>query len=337
MAKILVVDDNIDMLDTLEHLFTFYDFEVLRAENGKVGFEIAMLEKPGIIILDGLMPVMNGFETCEKLKSNHKTKGIPVIFLSANYTDRPHLLMGYELGADDYILKPFNAKELIAKVKMLLHRTKLIKKICNENRFLQRQMLEQNVPGMKFPINVQDSAEIDSPSGLYNVTFFKNFLVKNVTPLIGATNHLAILLIDVGNFQTINTVYGSKTSDYVLTKIANILIKNTAAPNLVFRAGKNKFGIFLLNSPDSDTIAEGERIRLSIQRTRIFDRKFFQQRRMTPRRKQSKQNITVSIGITSLDPKLGSSALLTRAEEALYETKMADDKLAVKYSNPVRN
>jgi len=337
MAKILVIDDNIDMLDTLEHLFTFYDFEVLRAENGKIGIEIAALEKPGIIILDGLMPVMNGFEACEKLKSNHQTKDIPVIFLSANYTDRPHLLMGYELGADDYILKPFNAKELIAKVKMLLHRTKLIEKVRKENRFLQKQMFEQKMPGMESAGDAQDRSDIDSLTGLYNVTFFKNFLVKNVTPLISATNPLAILLIEVGNFQTFNTVYGSKTSGYVLTKIANILIKNTAAPNVVFSAGKNRFGIFLLNSPDSNAAVEEERIRLSIQRTRIFDQKFFQQRRMTPRRKQSKQDITVSIGITSLDPKLGPSALLTRAEEALYETKMADDKLAVKYSNLVRN
>ncbi|MEZ4763189.1 MAG: response regulator [Calditrichia bacterium] len=80
MAKILVVDDNVDMLDTLEHLFTFYDYEVLRAENGKEGLEIAEISQPGLIVLDALMPVMNGFETCENLKRNANTRDIPVIF-----------------------------------------------------------------------------------------------------------------------------------------------------------------------------------------------------------------------------------------------------------------
>ena len=122
MAKILVVDDNIDMLDTLEHLFGFYEFEVLRAENGKVGLEIAEKEQPGIILLDALMPVMDGFEACEKLKQNPKTKEIPVIFLSANFTGQEHRKKGLELGADDYMLKPFNAKELISKINLLLHR-----------------------------------------------------------------------------------------------------------------------------------------------------------------------------------------------------------------------
>lgn len=339
MAKILVVDDNIDMLDTLDHLFTFYNFEVLRAENGKIGIEVAKREKPGIIILDGLMPVMNGFEACEKLKSDHLTKNIPVIFLSANYTDRPHLLMGYELGADDYILKPFNAKELISKVKMLLHRTKLIEKIRNENCLLQKQNFEQALPGVDSPFSNQytDNSVIDPLTGLYSIDFFKNFLVKNLIQLTREKERIAIILIEIGNFETINTVYGSKTSDYVLTKIANILIKNTVSPNVIFRAWKNKFGVFLLNSPNNDFVAEREHIRQKIQRTRIFDSKFFQQRRTAQRRKQPKQNITVNLGVTILDPNCDPSEMLAHAEAVLHEAAILDHKRTKKYSNLVRN
>ncbi len=339
MAKILVVDDNIDMLDTLDHLFTFYNFEVLRAENGKIGIEVAKREKPGIIILDGLMPVMNGFEACEKLKSNHITKDIPVIFLSANYTDRPHLLMGYELGADDYILKPFNAKELISKVKMLLHRTKLIEEIRHENCFLQKQNFEQTLPGVDSPFSDQymDNSIIDLLTGLYSIDFFKNYLVKNLIQLTCEKELVAIILIEIGNFETVNTVYGSKTSDYVLTKVANILIKNTVAPNVIFRAWKNKFGIFLLNSPNNDFTAERERIRQKIQRSGIFDSKFFQQRRTVQRRKQPKENITVNLGVTTLDPNCDPSEMLARAEAALHEAAISDHKRTKKYSNLVRN
>ncbi len=118
MPKVLIVDDNEDMLDTLDHLFRFYDFEVFRALNGQEGIQVANKENPDIILLDALMPVMNGFEACKILKSEHKTKDIPIVFLSANYVEDEHRIMGLELGADDYILKPFNAKELIARVKI---------------------------------------------------------------------------------------------------------------------------------------------------------------------------------------------------------------------------
>ncbi|MCB0296954.1 MAG: response regulator, partial [Calditrichaeota bacterium] len=146
ISKILIVDDNVDMLDTLEHLFMFYDFEVLRAENGKIGLEVAEAHQPGVILLDALMPVMNGFEACERLKSNPRTREIPVIFLSANYTDRDHRLKGLELGADDYLLKPFNAKELIAKVNSLLHRKQLTEKLRRDNQQLIRQQRRYDLP-----------------------------------------------------------------------------------------------------------------------------------------------------------------------------------------------
>jgi DNA-binding response OmpR family regulator len=119
MPKALIVDDNDDMLDTLEHLFHFYEFEVVRAVNGQEGIQVAENENPDIIILDALMPVMNGFDACKFLKNSPRTKDIPVVFLSANYIEDEHRILGLELGADDYILKPFNAKELKTIVKEL--------------------------------------------------------------------------------------------------------------------------------------------------------------------------------------------------------------------------
>ncbi|MFQ5583510.1 MAG: response regulator, partial [Calditrichia bacterium] len=76
------------------------------AKNGKEAIEVAGRELPNLIILDALMPVMNGFEACRRLKSSILTQHIPVIFLSANYTEEKHRIEGLELGADDYILKP---------------------------------------------------------------------------------------------------------------------------------------------------------------------------------------------------------------------------------------
>ncbi len=87
MPRILIVDDNFDMLDTLEHLFSFYQFDVLKAVNGKQGVEAAEKHLPDIILLDADMPVMNGFEACKILKKKRKTRQIPVVFLTAKYID----------------------------------------------------------------------------------------------------------------------------------------------------------------------------------------------------------------------------------------------------------
>ena len=238
MARILVVDDNVDMLDTLEHLFGFYEFDVLRAKNGKEGIEIAEREQPGIILLDALMPVMDGFEACEELKKNPKTRDIPVIFLSANYTSRTHREKGISLGADDYILKPFNAKELIAKINALLHRKQLVDKIKGDNHLLLKKQNQQMPDVDKLYQNASElkSSKItDHLTGVYNESFFQQRLDQEYKNSLKQKSDLTLILLDVDAFNKINQTYGDKTGDYVLMKIANVILKNTRDSDIVFR------------------------------------------------------------------------------------------------------
>jgi len=120
--KILVVDDEKDIVDLLKYnLEKENDFEVLTAVNGKEAIQQAVENKPDLVLLDIMMPEMNGFDVCRKLKNSPITNNVPVIFLTAKENEIDEII-GLELGADDYIQKPISPRKVIARVKSVLRR-----------------------------------------------------------------------------------------------------------------------------------------------------------------------------------------------------------------------
>jgi two-component system alkaline phosphatase synthesis response regulator PhoP len=120
--KILVVDDEKDIVDILKYnLEKEHEFEVLTAYNGKEALELVE-NHPDLILLDIMMPELNGFEVCKQLKQNPANAKIPVIFLTAKENEIDEIL-GLELGADDYIHKPLSPRKVIARVKSVIRRS----------------------------------------------------------------------------------------------------------------------------------------------------------------------------------------------------------------------
>jgi DNA-binding response OmpR family regulator len=118
---ILVVDDEPDVVDLVRHHLHRTGFGVLTASTGFSGLQIAKESRPDAIILDVMLPQMDGFEVCQKLRQNKETSDIPILMLTAKgeASDR---IAGLELGVDDYIAKPFSPRELILRVQNLLRR-----------------------------------------------------------------------------------------------------------------------------------------------------------------------------------------------------------------------
>lgn len=119
--KILLVDDEKDIVEFLEYNLVQEGFEVVTAYDGYEAIE-KLKEKPDLIILDVLMPKMDGFETCQKIRSNKEFKNVPVIFLTAKSTEADEI-KGLNLGADDFIRKPISPKKLIARVQSNLRKS----------------------------------------------------------------------------------------------------------------------------------------------------------------------------------------------------------------------
>jgi two-component system alkaline phosphatase synthesis response regulator PhoP len=120
-TKVLVVDDERDIVDLISYNLAKEGMEVFRAYNGAEALERAS-GHPDLIILDLMMPVLDGFETCKRLRANASTARIPVVFLTARSSEVDEIV-GLELGADDYIQKPISPRKLVARVKAVLRRT----------------------------------------------------------------------------------------------------------------------------------------------------------------------------------------------------------------------
>jgi len=114
-AKVLIVDDEQDILELLKYNLTRNGYSVFTAENGKVAMEKLSLN-PDLVILDVMMPIMDGFEVCSKIKSLEKYKNTPIIFLTAK-TSEADEIKGLSLGANDFIQKPIAINKIIARVK----------------------------------------------------------------------------------------------------------------------------------------------------------------------------------------------------------------------------
>lgn len=119
MKTILVVDDEQSIVDILKFNLEKNGYRVVTAYAGDTGYDMAMKEKPDLILLDVMLPEMDGFEVCKKIR---QTSSVPIIMLTAR-TEEIDKVLGLELGADDYMTKPFGVRELVARVKANLRRT----------------------------------------------------------------------------------------------------------------------------------------------------------------------------------------------------------------------
>ncbi|HTA83230.1 MAG TPA: response regulator [Bacteroidia bacterium] len=127
MSKILLIEDNTEMRENTSEILNFANHVVVTAENGRVGVEKAKRENPDLIICDVMMPDMDGYEVLEVLSKNPETAGVPFIFLTAK-ADKSDVRKGMNLGADDYLTKPFDEKELISAIEIRLKRSNSFRK-----------------------------------------------------------------------------------------------------------------------------------------------------------------------------------------------------------------
>lgn len=123
-GKILIIEDDHDIVEMIEYNLAQEGYQTVSAADGQRGIELAGSEQPSLIVLDIMLPVIDGFEVCRILRRDDSTAHIPIIILSARSqeTDR---IVGLELGADDYMTKPFSPREFVARIKAVLRRGRL--------------------------------------------------------------------------------------------------------------------------------------------------------------------------------------------------------------------
>ena len=121
MSKIMIIDDEQDIVELLSYNLEREGFSTVKAYDGEAALGLARSEKPDLMILDLMLPKMNGLDVCKAIRRNPETANLPIIMLTAK-GDEIDKIIGLEIGADDYVTKPFSVKELIARVRTILRR-----------------------------------------------------------------------------------------------------------------------------------------------------------------------------------------------------------------------
>lgn len=234
---ILAVDDKKENLDLLLHILN--DFDVIPATSGEKALQIVESEKIDLILLDIMMPSMDGFEVCKILKNNPNTKDIPIIFATAK-TDEQSIAKAYEAGGNDFVSKPLKKAEVIARVQTQLQIKTQIEKL----EFL---------------------ASRDSMTGIYNRRKF----FELASLLFETTqNNLFISMIDIDHFKKINDTYGHDAGDIVIKTMARV-IAELLPPYAIFgRIGGEEFAV-ILEKNEQDVLALFENIKNEIANLEI--------------------------------------------------------------------
>ena len=275
--KILIVDDNSENLGVLFNVLDARGYEVRIAQDGESAIKKIKLEPPQLILLDIMMPGIDGFETCIRIKSNPKTSQIPVIFMTA-MSDAVDKIKGLELGAVDYITKPFNQEEILARIQLhlrLFHLNQNLQQEVIERRNAEaslkqlNQDLEQKISartqdlknaikelGEAYQELVEQKHQLeylacyDVLTGLPN----RNWLMKRLENLIQKAkadpNFLyAVMFIDLDNFKVINDSQGHTIGDELLKKVAQRFQICITNPHHIIRLGGDEFVILLEEIP----------------------------------------------------------------------------------------
>lgn len=280
---ILVVDDTVENLDVLEELLQ--EYRVIDATNGKDAIALVKQQKPDLILLDIMMPNMDGYEVCQILQDDEETKHIPIIFITAKI-DEKSIEKAYDLGAADYITKPFLPKELLARVKKELRIQSLIEKL-------------------------EELASTDTLTKLYNRRFFYESAIKTIEYAKRNKHLLSLIMLDIDHFKQVNDTYGHSAGDEVLKELAQIMKNIQRKSDTIVRLGGEEFAILLPDTSKEQAFEVAQKLRQTIEKNQVL---------------LSDGNIvhfTVSLGVSSVqtEKEINIEAALSRADKALYRVK----------------
>lgn len=286
--KLLLVDDQPLNIRVLNELFRF-DCEVYMATRGEQAISICQQQQPDLVLLDVVMEGMDGHQVCQALKADPATSHIPIIFVSAKGEENDEA-QGLEMGAVDYISKPFNP--IIVRARVNTHLTLKL-----QNDYLR------------------NLASLDGLTGIANRRIFDERLASAWRQACRASTPLSLLMIDIDCFKQFNDHFGHLQGDQCLKRVASALATSVGRPyDLVARYGGEEF-ICLL--PDTDTAGAlqiAQNLQAQIESLQIEHPA-----------STAADLITLSIGAATVQPALhtDSSQLLQAADAELYKAKHA--------------
>ncbi|MCB1907598.1 MAG: diguanylate cyclase [Rhodocyclaceae bacterium] len=301
--KALVIEDTVTSAAVVCQQLGKLGFETQHASDGEKGIAAFKEDKPDLVLLDIIMPGIDGFEVARRIRQlERNAEWTPIIFLSARTSDAD-LEKGIEVGGDDYLVKPVSEAVLGAKIRAMQRISQmrysllvLTRKLDEANRELKRL------------------SAVDGLTGIANRRSFDDALAKEWRRAARNQASLALLLIDVDHFKQFNDNYGHQLGDECLKAVARTLDAQLRRPgDNVARYGGEEFVVLLPQTDAAGAVQVGENLRVAIERLAI-----------THRHSGSADVVTISIGVAAAKPPRDAGepdGLVDAADRALYGAK----------------
>jgi two-component system, cell cycle response regulator len=301
-GRILVVDDNRDNIEIIATRLRLRGYAIEEAVDGTQALAMVYAHPPDLILLDVMLPDIDGYEISRRIKREPTLPFVPIILVTARDTTQDKVA-GLDAGADDYLTKPINFPELEARVRSMLRIKRLQDELEEKNRELERLSIS------------------DGLTGLYNHRHIHGLLNDEFERAERTGSMLTVAMFDLDHFKSVNDEWGHQAGDRVLEQLADILRFNAREIDRLGRYGGEEFMALLPGTGVEDGAVLVERVRRDVAR-RSFDIGHGRNLRMT-----------ISAGVASFpDERVGSPETIVRlADEALYAAKSGGRNRVVRF------
>lgn len=297
-TRILVVDDVPDNVEILDARLSSRGYAIVTAATGEEALERVKEAPPHLILLDVMMPGLDGHQVARRIKDDETLPFIPIILVTA-LNEAEDVVQGLESGADDYISKPYNFRELEARVRAMLR-----------IKFLQDELDQKNRELEQANRRLKKLSITDGLTELFNHRHVHQLLHDEFERSARTGEAIAVAMMDLDRFKNINDTYGHPTGDVILYETARIIKETAREIDMPGRYGGEEFIAILPGTGEEEAAHFAERVRQAVE-SHVF------------RDGATEVRMTVSCGVASF-PAPGvdaPEALLKAADEALYQAK----------------
>lgn len=310
---VLIVDDNQQNLKILGNVLKENtDYRLAFAMSGDEAVAYTSKALPDMILLDVMMPGMDGFTVCRNLSDKEETADIPIIFITAK-SEPEDIVKGFKAGGVDYITKPFNEAELLMRINTHMELKKARDLLEEQNRELT-QAYEK----------IEHLALTDTLTGIPNRRNISNIMSKEASRCKRNGGTFSLIMCDIDFFKKVNDTYGHDTGDYVLKKIAELIQDNLRKQDIVSRWGGEEFLLVLPETGIEDAMRVSEKLRTTIENQLMeFGGHSF--------------NVTMTFGVAVFELDIGLEKSIKKADDALYQGKQTGRNKVVQAHVKLRN
>jgi len=294
--RILVVDDTPANLEIAVKILEQEHYDLYIADSGSSALELIEKIDFDLILMDIMMPTMDGFETYTLIKEHEKNKDLPIIFLTAK-VDIDSVVKGFELGAVDYIRKPFNGLELKARVRNHVELKKIREEAEQKNKSLLEAYETLEIIATTDPLTTL----LNRREMLKRMEYERVNFERNQLPF-------SIIIADIDFFKKVNDTYGHDCGDHVLASVADILKENARKQDSISRWGGEEFLLMLPETDSNGAAILAEKLRIKIGES-IFSTD------------TAEVKITMTFGISVFKGNEALDKLISKADVALYQGK----------------